>query len=101
MMKFRAVLAERERLRMAKYPSSPLAADVSMTPTQNMNLSAACISRGGAAFTTWPNKVFVTPPSTADGPKNCTWLNTLNVSSLNCNSLVSVNARSFPARDRC
>src|ERR1051326_8077921 len=36
---------------------------------QNRNFSAACITLGGAALTTCPNKGVVMPPSTAVGPK--------------------------------
>ena len=36
---------------------------------QNVNLSAACIRRGGAALTTWPNKALSMSPFTAAGPK--------------------------------
>src|SRR5690242_6471503 len=51
---------------------------------QNMNLSAACISRGGAALTTWPKSALEKSPLTAAGPKNCVWLKTLKASSRNC-----------------
>jgi hypothetical protein len=36
---------------------------------QKVNLSAACIRRGGAALTTWPNKALSMSPFTAAGPK--------------------------------
>lgn len=39
-------------------------------PTQKVNFSAACMSRGGAVFTTWPNKALEKSPLTAAGPKN-------------------------------
>jgi hypothetical protein len=37
---------------------------------QKVNFNATCISRGGAARTTCPNKAVSMPPSTATGPKN-------------------------------
>ena len=58
--------------------------------TQNVNLTATCINRGGAAFTTWPKSAVVIPPSTAAGPKNCVWLKVLNVSSLSCRAFDSL-----------
>jgi hypothetical protein len=37
---------------------------------QNVNFSATCMRRGGAAFTTCPNRLLDLSPSTATGPKN-------------------------------
>jgi len=37
---------------------------------QKANLTANCISRGGAAFTTWPKRSLSISPLTAAGPKN-------------------------------
>jgi len=37
---------------------------------QKMYLSATCINRGDAAFTTWPKSLLSISPSTATGPKN-------------------------------
>src|SRR6516165_1553823 len=37
---------------------------------QKVNFSATGMSRGGAAFTTWPNNLVSMSPFTAAGPKN-------------------------------
>src|SRR5579871_1857564 len=43
-----------------------------ITPeNQNVNFSASCTRRGGAARTTCPNVRLLMSPSTATGPKNC------------------------------
>jgi hypothetical protein len=39
-------------------------------PNQNVNFSASCTSRGGAAFTTCPKVPVPKSPLTAAGPKN-------------------------------
>ena len=66
---------------------------------QNVNLSAICTSRGGAAFTTWPNRSLSMSPFTATGPKNCAWLKVLNVSRRNCSVFVSVNLKDRQQRE--
>lgn len=42
-----------------------------ITLVQKTNRTAACASRGGAAFTIWPKLALLMSPSTAAGPKNC------------------------------
>src|SRR5205823_3452768 len=59
---------------------------------QNVNFSASCMSRGGAACTTWPNVPVPKSPFTAAGPKNWAWLNVLNVSNRNWSAFLSVSA---------
>jgi hypothetical protein len=39
------------------------------TGDQKKNFTAPCTSRGGAAFTTWPNRLLLMSPFTAKGPK--------------------------------
>ena len=67
-----------------RYPDSRVARGCAVSPNQNANFSASCTSRGGAAFTTWPNRVLEKSPDTDAGPKNWVWLNTLKASSRNC-----------------
>src|ERR1700679_3039216 len=66
-------------------------------PSQNVNLSASCISRGEAVCTTSPNSGLLILPLTAPGPKNWVWLKVLNVSRRNCRDLDSEN-RKFRSR---
>lgn len=54
-----------------KCPQQKKDGDDAIHSCQNRNFSAACITLGGAALTTCPNKGVVMPPSTAVGPKNC------------------------------
>src|ERR1700676_1655369 len=60
---------------------------------QNVYLSATCTSRGGMAFTIFPNRGLEKSPFTDAGPKNCERLNVLKVSRRNCNAFVSLTRK--------
>ena len=52
-------------------PSRSRGVSRTLPRNQNVNLSAACSSRGGSALTTWPKAVLLMSPLTTAGPKNC------------------------------
>jgi len=56
-----------------------------------LNFAATCEIRGDAAWVTYPKVALLMFPSTKSSPKNCVWLNVLNVSNLSSRVFDSVN----------